>query len=137
MSDIVDLDSDYSYSEDEAVQVPKELQSKVKDYVQLDNDIRAKSKELAELKKKRKPLEEYVLKYLDIVGEKVIEINDGKLIRNKAETKVPLTKDHIKDSIKKRVQNPDDVEYIMGLLDTERPTKTRINLKRTGTSSKK
>lgn len=113
------------------VQVTKEFQENVVKYVKLDDLIRKKQQELSELKERRKPSEEYILKYLDSVDENIIEITDGKLRKNKSETKASLNQDIIKNAISETITDPAIVEEIMKKMETKRPLNTHVNLKRT------
>jgi hypothetical protein len=124
--------------EDEAEQlkISKEFQEMVVKYVKLDDMSRKKEKEIKELKALRKPCEDFILKYLEKIGETTIDITNGKLRRNKSETKIPLSQDIIKDAIKEKVADPKVVEEIVKLMDTMRPTNVRTNLKRTGKRTK-
>lgn len=116
----------------EQLKISKEFQEMVIKFVKLDDFIRKKEKEIKELKLQRKPCEDYILNYLDKVGESTIDITNGKLRKNKSETKVPLNQNIIRDAIKEKVTDPKIVEDIVTLMDTLRPTNVRTNLKRTG-----
>lgn len=132
------FDDSNSESEDTKsnVTVTREFQEKVIKYVKMDDLIRKKQKELSELKKQRKPCEEFILKYLANVDESTIEITGGKLIRNKAETKESLKQEYIKEAISEKVQDPKVVEEILQLMESKRPRKTRVNIKRTSVRKK-
>ena len=71
-SDVIsEIDKEDSISDDEDnetiddVKVPKEFQENVVKFVKIDDLIRKKQEELSELKKQKKPCEEFILKYLD------------------------------------------------------------------------
>ena len=115
----------------EDIQVSKEFQENVIKYVKYDDAIRKKQDEVTELKKKRKPCEEYILKYLDNVGENLVEITDGKLRKNKSETKAPLSQDIIKNAISQKVNDPIIIEEILKSMENLRPLNTHVNIKRT------
>lgn len=133
--DFSDFEDSMSDSEDEkavdSVQVSKELQEHVIKYVKLDNMVKKKTEELAELKKQRKPSEEFILKEMEKLDESMIEIGDGKLRRNKSETKKALDQDTIKKAIAEQVKDPKIVDDIMKKMDASRPIVEHINLKRT------
>jgi hypothetical protein len=121
---------DSNNNDTDEIEISKEFQENVIAFVKFDDLIRQKQSEITDLKKKRKPKEDYILKYLDHIDETTIEISGGKLRKNKAETKVPLNQDYIKAAIATKVSNPDIIEDIMKKMDT-RPTKVNINIKRT------
>ena len=133
-----DSNSSFDNIEDEAEKllISKEFQENVIKYVKLDDLIRKKNEDIRELKKKRKPCEEYILKYLDNEDINCIEINDGKLRKNKSETKVPLTYDKIKTAIGTKVTNAGIIKDILQVMDS-RPKKVNVNIKRTMNRKKK
>lgn len=116
----------------QSVKVSKEFQENVLKFVKLDDLVRKKQQELSELKEQRKPCEQYILKYLDKVDQNMIEISDGKLRKNKSETKAALSQDIIKASIAEKVKDPQIVEEILKTMEDKRPLSTHINIKRTG-----
>lgn len=113
------------------VNVSTEFQENVIKFVKIDDLTKKKQKEMSELRTQKKPCEEYVLSYLDQIGETVIEITSGKLRKNKSETKVPLTIEIIKQAIETEVTDPIKVAKIMKKMDDLRPKNVRTNLKRT------
>lgn len=119
------------------VKVSKEFQENVVKFVKLDDLIRRKTKEVTELKKQRKPCEDYILKYLDDVDQTTIEITDGKLRKNKSETKKALNQDIIKATLTEKLTDPLDVQEILKLMENKRQLNTHVNLKRTGKRAKK
>tara|TARA_B100002019_G_C21237599_1_gene583651 strand:- start:838 stop:1305 length:468 start_codon:yes stop_codon:yes gene_type:complete len=130
-------DSDEIEDEAEKINVSKEFEEKVIKYVKLDNLIRKKNAEIKELKEQRKPCEEFILKYLDSIGQNTIDITGGKLRRNKSETKTSINNDIIKKSLTEKIKDPMAVEEILKIMEENRPLKTSINLKRTNERAKK
>lgn len=112
------------------VQITKEFQENVIKYVKLHDLINKKNEEIRELKKMKKPCEDFILKYLDKFDVNYVEVTDGKLRKNKSENKVPLSQDIIKEAIAKKVTDPKVVEEILNSIE-KRPTKTAVNIKRT------
>lgn len=138
VNDTVDgSDNEDESDEENDVKVDDNFKEKVIKWIEYDDLIRQKEKECKELKNKRKELEEYVLKFLESNDINVIEIDGGKLRRNKSETKTALTNENIKKAIKKKYNDEKTVEEIMKLMDEMRPTKTHVNLKRTFERAKK
>lgn len=113
------------------IKVSKEFQENVIKFVKLDDLMRKKQQEMAEIREQRKPCEQYILKYLDNVNENVIDITNGKLRKNKSETKSALSQDIMKNAISAKVQDPKIVEEILKLMEEKRPLNTHVNLKRT------
>lgn len=140
-----DDDNSSSYSNDstyddgqsvQSVKVSKEFQENVLKFVKLDDLVRKKQQELSELKEQRKPCEQYILKYLDKIDQNMIEISDGKLRKNKSETKAALSQDVIKAAIAEKVKDPQIVEEILKTMEDKRPLSTHVNIKRTGGKKK-
>ncbi|ARF09446.1 hypothetical protein Indivirus_1_69 [Indivirus ILV1] len=132
-----DSGSDNSDSESEDtkisdVKITKEFQENVIKYIKLDDAIKKKQEEIAELKKQRTPCEKEILKFLEDNDENVIDITDGKLRKNKSTTKQKLTEDIIKSAISQYEKDPSVVEEIIKAMDAKRPDVTHVNLKRTG-----
>jgi len=119
------------------LKISKEFQENVVKFVKLDDLMRKKQQEMSELREQRKPCEQYILKYLDDVNENVIEITNGKLRKNKSETKSSINQDIMKNAITEKIKDPKIVEEIMKLMEEKRPLSTHVNLKRTGTRDKK
>ena len=117
-------------------EINKEFKEAVIKFVKIDDLIREKEEELKELKKQRKPNEEYILTYLEKINENIIDITEGKLRRNKSETKTALNRDIIKKAILDTIKDQKLTEEILTNMDNMRPMKTSINLKRTGKHKK-
>lgn len=111
--------------------VSKEFQQKVITWVKLDDqlrEIRIKSKEITT---EKKDLEEWILQYLDHIGEKAISIGDGNLRKNVSKTKAPLKKENIYATIKDLTKDENKANLITTQIFENRPMSERINLKRT------
>jgi hypothetical protein len=119
-----------------SVKITPQFRENVKNFVAYDDLIKKKTQEISEIKKKRKPCEEAILKYLDNVNQHVIDITDGKLKKNKSETKKPLNSEIIKNSIATKINDPEIVKQIMELMESQRATNTQYSLKRTGMRAK-
>lgn len=113
------------------IQVSKEFQENVIKYVKLDDLMKKKQQEIAELREQSKPCKEYILKYLENIGEDEIGITNGKLKRNKSETKTALNQDVIKAALSKKIEDPSVIEEIMKEMENSRQLNTKVNLSRT------
>ena len=114
----------------EELQVSKEFQENVIKYVKLHDLIQKRNDEIRELKKQKKPCEEFILRYLDKVDVGHVDITDGKLRKNKSENKVPLSQDIIKNAIGSKITDPILINEIIKSIEN-RPTKSQTNIKRT------
>lgn len=117
--------------EENKKKISKQFQEKVQLWVKLDDalrDLRNKSKEITQEKKE---LEEYILTYLDEIGEKSIGITNGNLRKNISKTKAPLKKENIYNTIKDLTKDETKASTITNQIFENRPLTERINLKRT------
>lgn len=112
-------------------QVTKEFQQKVITWVKLDDQIREIRAKTKEITAEKKELEEWILQYLDTIGEKAISIGDGNLRRNVSKTKAPLKKENIYSTIKDLTKDENKANLITNQIFENRPMSERINLKRT------
>ena len=126
-----DTGLEQNLDQDDQVKITKEFKENVYKYVHYDDLAKKMEKEAREIKAQRKKHEEFILSYLEEVGESMIEITGGKLRRNKSETKVPLSHEMIKDAAIEKFKDKKKVDEFMEFMDTMRPKSTRINLKRT------
>lgn len=137
-SDSIDSQNSNNHDDNaEDLKISKEFQENVIKFTKIDDLMRQKQKELTELRNQRKPCEEFIIKYLDQIDEQVIEISNGKLRKNKSETKVPINQDIIKEAIETKVKDPKIVSEIIEAMDELRPKNVRVNLKRTYAREKK
>lgn len=113
------------------IKITKDFQENVIRYVKLDDLIREKQDEIKELKQQAEPCKEFIIKYLDQIKTNAIEVTNGRIIKNKSESKTPLNKDIIKEALKGKIQDAKKIEEIINLMDELRPVKERVNLKRT------
>lgn len=119
------------------VNVSKEFNEKANEYIKLDDECRELKKRKDILEAKKKPLEDYLLKYLEKSDYGTIEFPNGsKLRRNKSETKEALKANHFKDALKNKLKNDKMVEDILNTMNEMRETKTHVNLKRTNSRKK-
>lgn len=120
-------------SPDENVQekVTSDFKNKVLKWLSIDDQIRemrAKSKELTVQKKEH---EEYILSFLENVGEKELAVSDGKLRRNVSKTKKPLSKEWIQKSLTELIKDKTKAVTMTDHIINNRETVERVNLKRT------
>lgn len=111
--------------------VTDEFKNKVLKWLSIDDKIREYRQQIKILIKEKKDNEEYILSFLENVGEKELAVTDGKLRRNVSKTKASLNKVSIQkaldDIVKDKTKASQMVEYIIN----NRPIVERINLKRT------
>lgn len=135
-----DTESDFTASasdddidqEAEELVLSKEFQESVIKYVKLDDLTRKKQDEIKELKKMRKPCEEFIITYLENIKIDQVDISDGKLQKKTVESKVPISNKVIRTALSKKIEDPAIVSEIIKLVD-DREKKTKVNIKRVKT----
>lgn len=131
-----DLISEYDPSDEsteEKKEVPikmsKEFHENVVKFVKLEETMKLKQKEMSELREKKKICEEYIIKHLESINQTEINISNGKIKKNKSETKGGINQDLIKAVLSKKIGDPMVVEELLKNIEDIRPTNSRVNLK--------
>ncbi len=123
-----------SESDDEG-KVPEEITEEfvevVKSWVSIDDEIRKKLIEIKELKDERKEFETFILEYMDKINESVIDISDGKLRKNKSNTKGGLKQESIQTALLDITKDTNKAMEMTKYIMDNRPITERVNLKRT------
>ena len=120
-----------SDNEEVPAEVTEEFVEVVKSWVTIDDEIRKKTAEIKELKNERKEFETFILEYMGKINENVISISDGKLRRNKSNTKGGLKQETIQSALLDITQDTSKAMEMTKYIMENRPTTERINLKRT------
>ena len=124
--------SDKSPSDDDVQnKVTNEFKKKVLKWLDIDDEIRARAAKKKELENEKKQYQEFILTFLENVGEKEIATRDGKLRRNVSKTKGPLNKAHIQKAIDEVIKDKTKSNVITEHIINSRPMVDRVNLKRT------
>ena len=143
-------DNDYEEGGDSKLIKNKFLENVIK-YLKTDDVLKKKQKEhkdeLQSLKEDKNELEVFILRFLDRKGENFVAIKgEGKLIKNKSETKAAIKAENIREGIleglkaEKLVEKEEEtlevINKIMDIIDTKRSVNTRTYLKRTKEAKK-
>lgn len=120
-----------SESENTKKETSKEFKEKVVEWVKIDDKLREFKIKTKELTEDKKDLEQWILDYLEKIGEKAISIGDGNLRRNVSKTKAPIKKENIYATIKDLTKDENRANIITKQIFENRPLTERINLKRT------
>lgn len=137
ITEIHDSNSDGSSSTEETdnklagIKITKQFQENVIKYVKLDDLIKQKQSEISELKEQLKPCEAYIITSLESLNESSIGITNGTLVKKKVEKKSSLNPEIIKAGLLKKLKDANAVEELLKLIEGERSTTTRTDLKRT------
>ena len=126
-------DKNSSDNEDENVQdkVTGDFKKKVLKWLEIDDEIRAMRAKTKELTTEKKQNEEFILSFLENVGEKELAVADGKLRRNVSKTKAPLNKASIQKALTEIVKDKTKATTMTEHIINSRPMVERVNLKRT------
>jgi len=128
-----------SQEKKETKEIPKEIPKEVteefievvKNWVLIDDNIRKKNQEIKELKDERKEYEVFILEYMDNINESVIDISDGKLRKNKSNTKGSLKQESIQNALLDITKDTGKAMEMTKYIMDSRPNTERVNLKRT------
>ena len=125
--------SDNNSSDNENIQekVTTDFKKKVLKWLEIDDEIRSIRAKSSELTKEKKQYEEFILSFLEDVGEKELAVNDGKLRRNVSKTKAPLNKASIQKALTEIVKDKTKATTMTDHIINSRPMVERVNLKRT------
>ena len=120
-------------SSDENVQekVTTDFKKKVLKWLEIDDEIRSIRAKTKELTNEKKQYEEFILSFLEEVGEKELAVSDGKLRRNVSKTKAPLNKASIQKALTEIVKDKTKATTMTEHIINSRPMVERVNLKRT------
>ena len=125
--------SDNNSSDNENVQekVTADFKKKVLKWLEIDDEIRSIRAKTKDLTTEKKQYEEFILSFLENVGEKELAVSDGKLRRNVSKTKAPLNKASIQKALTEIVKDKTKATTMTEHIINSRPMVERVNLKRT------
>ena len=124
--------SDKSPSDDDVQnKVTNEFKKKVLKWLDIDDEIRAMAAKKKELENEKKQYQEFILSFLENVGEKELAVSEGKLRRNVSKSKKPISKEWIQKSLNQLIQDKTKANTITDHIINNRETVERVNLKRT------
>jgi hypothetical protein len=124
-------DNNASDNEDVQQKITQDFKKKVLKWLEIDDQIREMRAKSKELNTEKKQHEEFILSFLEQVGEKELAVSDGKLRRNVSKTKKPLSKDSIQKALTELIKDKEKATTMTEHIINSRPTVERINLKRT------
>ena len=111
-------------------EVSLEFKQKIVRWVKLDDDLRKIRETTKEINDEKKQSEEYILAYLDNIGEKEVGINDGKLTKHVSKSQEPLKKENIQKALNDIVKDESKAGTMADYILKSRQTKEKISLKR-------
>ena len=117
--------------EENKKKVSQEFILNVKKYLEIDdtlNEIKIKTKILND---EKKIVSEYIINYLNLIDETIIDVRDGKLKKNIVKTKGSLKKDYIQNTLNIVIGDNIKASEITKQIIDSVPMKETISLKRT------
>lgn len=109
----------------------KKLQENVKEYLQIDDEIKALNKAIKERKKKKMDLSQYILACMNKFEINHMNITGGKLIYSVSKNKAPLNKNNITNLLTKYFNNDTKGAEVCNYILENREKIERVRLKRT------
>lgn len=112
------------------IQVSNDFKNKIIRWVKLDDDLRKIRETIKEINDEKKQAEEYILSYLDNIGQSEIAIDDGKLTKQVSKSQTPLKKENIQKAINDIVKDDSKASLMTDHILKSRETKEKISLRR-------
>jgi hypothetical protein len=133
-----DSDDDSDSDSDEDNEPPQKFKESLALYLKADNKKRDLAADMKKLNEEKKKHEKIILEFMGKQKTSTINVTgEGKLIRNKSETLVPLKQDHIEKALAIKLKDPKRAKDLTQYILESRDTNERINLKRTLEKKKK
>jgi hypothetical protein len=112
------------------IQVSNDFKNKIVRWVKLDDDLRKIRETVKEINDEKKQAEEYILSYLDNIGQSEIAIDDGKLTKQVSKSQAPLKKENIQKALNDIVKDDNKASLMAEHILKSRETKEKISLRR-------
>lgn len=108
-----------------------ELVNNIKEWVQLDIEMKKYQKLIREMRKRKNDLTNGLLDTMKRNDIDVVDIKDGKLIYSQYKVKAPLSKKHLVNSLSQLFQNePEKIELVTNHIMDSREVKIKENIRR-------
>jgi len=122
---------------EEKKHVSPEFIQNVKKYLEIDDKIKEIKNTVKDITNEKKQYEEFILHYLESIDEKIIDLADGKLVRNISKTQGPLKKELIHKTLTEIVGDSVKATVMTEQIIKSRPISEKVSLKRTTHKNKK
>lgn len=112
------------------------FEDKIKEWVSIDNQIRAHNDKLKDLRLQRNATSDNIIQYVETknLHNATVKITDGKLRFIETKQQNPLTLQYVKKCLLECIQPPEEVEKIMDHIKEARDVKIISNIKRSYTN---
>ena len=109
----------------------KQLVDNVKEWLQIDNQIKTLQKEIKVRRKLKKDITESLVNIMKTNDIEVMSTSGGQLIRTSRKIKSPLSKKHLLTSLTQYFKNdPNIIKELSNFIMESRPEKVHENIKR-------
>ena len=112
------------------IQVSYDFKNKIVRWVKLDDDLRKIRETIKEINDEKKQSEEYILSYLDNIGQSEIAIDNGKLTKQVSKSQAPLKKENIQKALNDIVKDDNKASIMADHILKSRETKEKVSLRR-------
>jgi hypothetical protein len=106
------------------MEVDQEFKDAVKAYIDMHDRLADASKQLRDIRKKKKELSEVIVEYMRKNEIDGINIKDGKLLRKTSKRLEPLKKEHILSELSKSVGETQAENILVGIFSNRAVTNT-------------
>lgn len=108
----------------------EELKEIIKEWIQLDNEIKTLQTEMKSRKERKKGLSENLVNIMRQNEIDCFNVNDGKLIYSQTKVKSSINKNHLIASITKFLEDQEQAEEITKFILDNRDIKVKESIKR-------
>jgi hypothetical protein len=112
------------------IQVSNDFKNKIVRWVKLDDDLRKIRETVKEINDEKKQAEEYILHYLDNIGQSEIAIDDGKLTKQVSKSQAPLKKENIQKALFDITKDDGKASMMADYILKSRETKEKVSIRR-------
>ena len=108
------------------------FQNHIKQWVEIDNQVKILNTELRELRMKRNNISDHIVSFVDTnnLDKAVIEISDGSLKFGTTKQTSPITLKFIKKCLNECINNEESVEQLIDYIKYKRDIKMKSDIKR-------
>ena len=110
--------------------VKEQLQTEVKEWLHLDEQLTKLKKAIKERKNRKKELDIFILELMKQNEITHMNINDGKLVYSKSRNYKSLSKNHMAQKISEYLEDPEKGRELCEMIMKSRDVVEKINLKR-------
>lgn len=137
--ELSDLEEDETISRQaEQAEIDNEFKKNVIEYVRIDDQIRERNQEVKELKKNKKPCEDFIIRFLDSKEETLVNLTGQRITRTQSNNKAALKQEMILNTLIEEFKKnsteeeaKEKAELLLENMNNKRPTTIRNKLKRT------